>query len=36
VDPDKFERLLEEAAGGSSELSEGAREVGRQVAHLPD
>jgi len=36
VDADDFERLLEEAGGGSSELSEGARDTGRKVAHLPD
>jgi len=31
-----FERVLEEEAGGPSELSKGAYEVGREVAHFPD
>jgi hypothetical protein len=36
MDLDQFERVLEEEAGGSSELSEGAYETGRRLAHLPD
>jgi hypothetical protein len=36
MDPDQIERLLEEEAGGSSELSKGAYDVGRKVAYLPD
>jgi hypothetical protein len=36
MDPDQFERILEEEAGGSSELSKRAYDTGRQLAHLPD
>jgi hypothetical protein len=36
MNPDQFERLLEQEAGGSSDLSEGAYEIGRDLAHLPD
>lgn len=36
MNPDQFERVLEEEAGGSSELSEGAYETGRRVSHFPD
>jgi hypothetical protein len=33
---DQFERVLEEEAGGSSDLSRDAYERGRDFAHLPD
>ena len=36
MDMDQFERVLEEAAGGSSDLSRRAFETGRKVAHFPD
>lgn len=36
MDPDTIECLLEEEAGGSSELSKSAYDVGRKVAHFPD
>lgn len=36
MDLDQFERVLEEAAGGSSELNEESYEAGRTLAHLPD
>ncbi len=36
MDMDQFERVLEEEAGGSSQLSKQAYETGRKVAHLPD
>jgi hypothetical protein len=36
MDMDQFERVLEEAAGESSQLSRQAYETGRKVAHFPD
>lgn len=36
MDPERFEQILEEEAGGSSELSRGAYDQGRDFANLPD
>jgi hypothetical protein len=36
MDPDQFERVLTEEAGGASELSNDAYETGRRLSHLPD
>jgi hypothetical protein len=36
MDMNQFERVLEEVAGGSSDLSRQAYETGRKVAHFPD
>lgn len=36
MDMDQFDRVLENAAGGSSDLSRQAYETGRKVAHFPD
>lgn len=36
MDLAQFERVLEEEAGGSSELSKQAYDTGRKVAHFPD
>lgn len=33
---DEFKRALEEEIGERSELSRGAYETGRRLAHLPD
>lgn len=36
MDFDEFRQTLEDCAGERSDLSEGAYDVGRKLAHLPD